>query len=98
MTCRSAGKYGDLKPHLIRYWLTPPADPNKEEAVKALCTWYEEAPHMAHRGEQTVSTDELTGVQALERKLTGLSLATFQRRATGIRVHRPWHALVHPES
>lgn len=42
--------------------------------MKALCTLYEQAPHLAHEGEQTVSTDELTGVQALERKHPGLPL------------------------
>jgi hypothetical protein len=33
------------------------------------------APHLAEQGEQTVSTDELTGVQALERKHPCLPLA-----------------------
>jgi DDE superfamily endonuclease len=60
---------------LIRYWLTPPIDPHKDVTVKALCTLYEQAPQLAHKGEQTVSTDELTGVQALERKHPGLPLA-----------------------
>ena len=43
--------------------------------MKAICTLYQEAPRLAHEGEQTVSTDELTGVQALERKHPGLALA-----------------------
>ena len=43
--------------------------------MKAICTLYEEAPRLAQEGEQTVSTDELTGVQALERKHPGLPLA-----------------------
>jgi hypothetical protein len=73
--CRSALKKTDLKPHLIRYWLTPPADAHREETVKAICTLYEEAPHLAEQGEQTISTDEMTGVQALERKHPGLPLA-----------------------
>jgi transposase len=68
-------KKNDLQPHLIRYWLTPPADERKEETVKALCTLYQDAPHLAQQGEQTVSTDEMTGVQALERKHPGLPLA-----------------------
>ena len=74
-TCGSALKKGDLKPHLIRYWLTPPVDEHSEETVKAICTLYKEAPCRAQEGEQTVSTDELTGVQALERKHPGLPLA-----------------------
>ena len=36
---------------------------------------YREAPALAKQGERTVSTDELTGVQALERKHPGLPLA-----------------------
>ncbi len=36
---------------------------------------YEQAPRLAEQGERTVSTDELTGVQALERKHPGLPLA-----------------------
>jgi putative transposase len=36
---------------------------------------YQQAPELAEQGEQTVSTDELTGVQALERKHPGLPLA-----------------------
>ncbi len=55
--------------------MTPPADPQREETLKAVCTLYEEAPRLAEQGERTVSTDELTGVQALERKHPGLPLA-----------------------
>jgi DDE superfamily endonuclease len=67
---------------LIRYWLTPPKDPQRAETIKAICTVYQDAPSLAKRGERTVSTDELTGVQALERKHPGLPLAPghVQRR------------------
>jgi transposase len=60
---------------LIHYWLTPPPDPEREEQVKVICIVYEEAMERAEHGEVTVSTDELTGVQALERKHPGLPLA-----------------------
>ena len=43
--------------------------------MQAICTLYQDAPHLAEQGEQMVSTDELTGVQALERKHPGLPLA-----------------------
>lgn len=36
---------------------------------------YTQAPQLAEQGERTISTDELTGVQALERKHPGLPLA-----------------------
>jgi transposase len=55
--------------------LTPPADPHKEETIGEICQVYQEAPEMAKQGERTISTDELTGVQALERKQPGLPLA-----------------------
>ena len=71
-------KAGDLKPHLIRYWLTPAAsesEADREEKIADVCAVYHEAPARAARGERTVSTDEMTGVQALERAAPGLPLA-----------------------
>jgi hypothetical protein len=55
--------------------LTPPVDPQREETIGAICQVYRQAPDLAKRGERTMSTDELTGVQALERKHPGLPLA-----------------------
>jgi hypothetical protein len=55
--------------------LTPPEDAHKQETIVAICQVYQEAPRLAEQGERTVSTDELTGVQALERKHAGLPLA-----------------------
>lgn len=46
-----------------------------DQKIRDVCTVYAEAPARAQQGERTVSTDELTGVQALERKYTGLPLA-----------------------
>jgi hypothetical protein len=43
--------------------------------VAAINAVYRAAPGRAERGERTLSTDELTGVQALERKHPGLPLA-----------------------
>jgi putative transposase len=39
-----------------------------------VCQTYEQAPERATRGERTLSTDEMTGVQALERKHPGLPM------------------------
>ena len=55
--------------------MTPPADPQREATIVAICQVYEEASRLAEQGERTVSSDELTGVQALERKHPGLPLA-----------------------
>ncbi len=60
----------------MRYWLTPPADDEHLTAkVSDVCTLYREAPALAAQGARILSTDELTGVQALERKHPGLPLA-----------------------
>nr|WP_244422596.1 hypothetical protein [Ktedonobacter racemifer] len=67
---------------MIRNWLTPPVDPQREETIRTICQVYHDAPALAKQGERTMSTDELTGVQALERKHPGLPLAPghVQRR------------------
>jgi len=70
-------KEADLKPHLIRYWLTPAADePDEEREHKEadVCATYREAPARVAAGERVISTDEMTGVQALERAAPGLPL------------------------
>jgi transposase len=46
-----------------------------DQKIRDVCTVSTEAPARAEQGERTVSTDELTGVQALERKYIGLPLA-----------------------
>jgi hypothetical protein len=59
----------------VRYWLTPPTDDEHLTAkVQDVCTLYREAPVLAAQGHRILSTDELTGVQALERKHPGLPL------------------------
>ena len=40
-----------------------------------ICTVYREAPVLVEQGERVITTDELTGVQALERKHPGLPMA-----------------------
>jgi transposase len=59
----------------VRYWLTPPDDADRDAQVADVNGLYRAAPQLAARGERTVSTDELAGVQALERKHPGLPLA-----------------------
>jgi len=52
----------------VRIWLNRSADPQFDGKVTHLCQLYRQAPDLAARGEVSYSTDELTGVQALERK------------------------------
>ncbi len=60
----------DLKPHLSRYWLNAnPQDPETfAQEVATVCHVYAQAPEMHQQGISVVSTDEKTGIQALERK------------------------------
>ena len=55
--------------------MTPGDDEQFEVKVSDICTTYREAPARAEQGERTVSSDEMTGVQALERKHPTLPLA-----------------------
>ena len=68
-------KRGALKPHLIRYWLTPEPDAQLDAKVADINALYRQAPALAAQGARTLSSAELTGVQALERKHPGLPLA-----------------------
>jgi hypothetical protein len=67
-------KEADLKPHLNRYWLTPKPDPAFDEKCADICTVYQAAPILAGQGGQTVSIDEMTGIQALERAAKSLPM------------------------
>lgn len=61
----------DLKPHLSRYWLNNQRDKDPEAFdadVKNVCDHYVTAPTLYEQGIHIVSTDEKTGIQALERK------------------------------
>jgi transposase len=67
------GRYlreAELQPHRSRYWLnTKEKDPAQFQAkVKEVCDGYLEAPRLyAEENTHTVCTDEMTGIQALER-------------------------------
>ena len=56
-----------LKPHLFRYWLNEVPDEQREEKIKEICEVYGKAKERVEQGERTISNDEMTGVQALER-------------------------------
>lgn len=67
---RSVGRFlneADLKPHLIRGWLTPKQEENFNEKTLDVCDTYRMAIEREKDKEKTFSTDEQTGIQALER-------------------------------
>jgi transposase len=66
-----------LQPHKSRYWLnTTEKDPARfETQVKTVCDTYLAAPELARAHQtHTVSVDELTGLQALERIAPGKAM------------------------
>ncbi len=58
--------------------MTRSDDPDIDGKIQDICTVYREAPTVVQQGERVVSTDELTGVQALERKHAGLPMVPGQ--------------------
>ena len=54
--------------------MTPVEDEYFDDKVSDICQVYRDAPVLAEQGERVMSTDELTGVQALERKHPGLPM------------------------
>ena len=81
-------KEADLKPHRVRYWLTPKPDPAFDAKCADICETYKAAasPDDTHR---TVSIDEMTGIQALERIAPGLPMrpGKVERREFEYRRH-----------
>jgi transposase len=67
------GRYlrdAELQPHKSRYWLNAKEkDPQQfQQKVERVCDGYREAPRLyAEENTHTVCTDEMTGIQALER-------------------------------
>lgn len=59
---------------MIRYWLTPAPDERFDEKIAEINSLYQQAPFLEQKGEAVMSTDEMTGVQALERKYPGLPM------------------------
>lgn len=57
-----------------RYWLTPAYEAGFDEKVADINTLYRAAPEKAKQGQHIESLDEMTGVQAVERKHAGLPM------------------------
>lgn len=57
-----------------RYWLTPAYEADFDAKVGDINNLYKQAPELAKQGQRVESLDEMTGVQALERKHPDLPL------------------------
>jgi DDE superfamily endonuclease len=68
----------DLKPHLVRPWLNSEVDERFETQVLDVCQVDHDAPRLAEQLIRVVSTEEMTGVQASERKVPDLTMTPGQ--------------------
>ena len=57
-----------MKPHRTKYWLNSEPEPGADEKIADITTLYGGAKSLASAGERVLSTDEMTGIQAKERK------------------------------
>ena len=80
-----------MQPHRSRYWLNAnPVDPEVfRRQAAAVCDLYERAGALAEQGIHLVSTDEKTGIQALERRHPDIPMGPgrVQRREHEYRRH-----------
>lgn len=72
ISVRQVGRFlqaHDLKPHLVRYWEKPKPQHRAEfeQQAPVVCDLYRQAQTLHEQGTHLVSTDEKTGIQALER-------------------------------
>jgi transposase len=72
-------KDASLQPHRVRGWLSAKHDVRFEEKCHDICETYRLAPQRAQAGVETVSIDEMTGIQALQR-----AAATLPMRAGSV--------------
>jgi hypothetical protein len=59
---------------LNRYWLTPAYEADFDVKVSEINALYQQAPDLGQQGQRVESIDEMTGIQALERKHSDLPL------------------------
>lgn len=71
------------RPHRVRYWMTPLADPRFGAQVDDVNAIYRGVPVLAERTVRIGATDGLTSVQAVERSYHDLSVAPPACHATG---------------
>lgn len=70
------------------------ADERREEKIVEGCQVYASAADRAKQGERTISMDELTGVQAIERKHPDLPLQPGHVLRREAEVYPAWNPLL----
>ena len=81
----------ELQPPRSRYWLNAEPDEAADKKMADITQLYLQAKPLLKEGERVMSTDEMTGIQALERKhpTIGMGPGRVARGAPGIRIHPP---------
>ncbi len=70
----------DLQPHRSKYWLNAKADDRKDERINDICEVYANTKEQRNE-EITISVDEMTGIQALERIAPDLPMSPGKPQA-----------------
>ncbi len=72
----------DLKPHKVEGWIHTPKEDRQayDQQVHDVCEIYHQAPQLHEQGIHVISTDEKTGIQALERIITPMKPGQVERQ------------------
>ncbi|MGD2180820.1 helix-turn-helix domain-containing protein [Lusitaniella coriacea] len=73
-SCGAIIRRSNAQTSSVKLLAQSPPDPELEEKVKGICQIYLNAQQRAEVGERTISIDEMTGIQALERKAPNLPM------------------------
>ncbi len=73
-TCRAITRRSLTQTPPVQLLVESPPDPKFDDKVTDICQTYESAIETAKQFERTVCIDEMTGIQALERKATDLPM------------------------
>ena len=89
---------GDLTPHRVRYWLTPPTDDARFDAtVREICSIYRDGAGVGRPRRTDTEhrrTDRRPGART---QASGLATGPRSRRAARVRVYSARHARLHPQ-
>jgi transposase len=93
ISVRQVGRFlqeHDLKPHLVRYWEKPNPEHRAEfeQQAPVICALYQQAQTLHEQGTHVVSTDEKTGIQALERSTSPLPMKAGRVEYQEFEYHR----------
>jgi len=79
----------EIKPHKVKEWVHSPDKGSEafKKKVKEICEIYQQAEELHEAGVHIMSTDEKTGIQALERKITPMAAGRPERQDSNYERH-----------